>query len=144
MVHAFSLPYCVLPLNEFCESVFFPAWHNEILLETLICFVFSLSFLCFLIVCSLGVVLVFFPFPSSLSQILSFSPYFLIFLFAFSPLNCVYSVVIFFTVPEFPQENYGSLLQETIDFMYTEEKFHFLHSREALFLPLRTAALILY
>jgi len=45
MVHAFSLPYCFLPLNVFDESVFSLVQHNEILLESLVCFVFSLLFL---------------------------------------------------------------------------------------------------
>jgi len=106
MVHAFSLPYCFLPLNVFDESVFSLVQHNEILLESLVCFVFSLLFLWFLIVCSLCALMFFLPFLSSLSWILFFFSYFLIFLFPLLIfklcLPCYSVITLFPAVSEFP------------------------------------------
>lgn len=143
MVHVFSLPYCVLPLNDFHESVFFPVWHNEILLQTLIGFIFSISFLYFLIaflfyffflVCvytsgsspfSLFIVFVsnIIYFPIFTHHLLCLSTFKLC-LFCYLPLHCAKIST---------YENKGLLLQTTIDLMYTEKKLHFLHRRQAPF-----------
>lgn len=137
MVHVFSLPYCVLPLNEFHESVFFPVWHSEILLQALIGFIFSISFLYFLIafflcVCTSGsspfsLFIVFISniiyFPIFTHHLLCPSTFKLC-LFCYLPLHCAKIST---------YENKGLLLQTTIDFMYTEKKLHFLHRRQVLF-----------
>ena len=146
MVHVFSLSFCVLPLNKFHESVFFPVWHDEILLQALISFIFSISFLYFLIAFScvcvcvcvcMCVPLVPFPFPSSLSlsQMLSISLYLLTTFFAFLPLNCVYSVIFLSTVPKIPlmktkasfcRQQSISCTQKRNSIFCTEGKFFFL------------------
>ena len=144
MVHVFSLSFCVLPLNKFHESVFFPVWYDEILLQALISFIFSISFLYFLIafscvcVCVCVYVCTSGSFPFSLfivfvSNVIYFPVFTHYFLCLSTSKLCLFCYLPLYCAKNSTYENKGLLLQTAINFMYTEEKLHFLHRRQVLF-----------